>query len=208
MDKEEMKHIFEPFYTTKDKSKGHGLGLPVCYGIIKSHKGFINLYSEKGKGACFKIYLPATGEKIEALENIKEKVYEKGTGTIMIVDDDIQVIELAKRVLERNGYTVILAQTGGEAIEVYNNKKDAINLILLDYIMPGLSGKETFEELKKINPEVKVIISTGYSMSIHSDDLLKLGVKGLLQKPFAVTELLKEINDVLNAHVDPAVNLK
>lgn len=198
MDKETLQHIFEPFFTTKERSRGTGLGLAVSYGIVKAHKGFINVYSEKGKGSCFKIYLPATSEKIEAKPDVtEEKMPMKNTGIILVVDDDPGIRDVSKAILERTGYNVIIARDGKEGIEIYRQKKDVVTMVILDYIMPGLSGKETFLELIKINPEIKVLISTGYSMNSHGQELLQIGVKGFIQKPFSAKELFEQINDII-----------
>jgi PAS domain S-box-containing protein len=198
MDKETSAHLFEPFFTTKERGKGVGLGLPVTYGIVKAHNGFINVYSEKGKGTCFKIYLPISEEKLEEKPIIKdEEIFEKGTGTILLTDDEVPVQELGKRILEKYGYQVLVANNGKKALEIYRQRKNEIIMVILDFIMPGWSGKETFEELKKINPDIKVLIATGYSLNSHGEELMHEGVKGFIQKPFAIKELLKTIKEIL-----------
>ncbi|MFH1231150.1 MAG: PAS domain S-box protein [Planctomycetota bacterium] len=198
MDKETCAHLFEPFFTTKERGKGVGLGLPVTYGIVKAHNGFINVYSEKGKGTCFKIYLPISEEKMEEKPIVKDKeIFEKGTGTILLIDDEVQILDLGKRILEKYGYKVILANNGKEALEIYQQRKNEIILVILDFVMPGWSGKETFEELRKINSDVKVLIATGYSLNSHGEELMSEGVKGFIQKPFSIKELLEEIKKIL-----------
>jgi PAS domain S-box-containing protein len=199
MDKETCSHLFEPFFTTKERGKGVGLGLPVTYGIIKAHNGFINVYSEKGKGTCFKIYLPFSEEKVAEKSIIKdEEIFEKGTGTILLADDEVPVQVLGKRILEKYGYTVLVANNGKEVLEIYQQRKEEIVLVILDYIMPGWSGKETFDELRKINPDINVLIATGYSLNSHGENLIQEGVKGFIQKPFSMKELLEEIKKIIS----------
>jgi PAS domain S-box-containing protein len=199
MDEETIERVFEPFFTSKDKSQGHGLGLAMAFGIVKSHNGFIKVYSEKGKGTCFKIYLPALEE-----EKIKESRYEttrillKGHGTILLIDDESAIRELGKSILERFGYKVILAQDGKEGMELYQARKYEINLVMLDLVMPNWDGKRTLIELKKINPAVKVLIASGYSSNETLQELASSGISGFIQKPFAIKELLEKINKILS----------
>lgn len=201
MDQETMKRVFEPFFTTKEVGKGVGLGLAVAYGIIKEHKGFINVYSEKGKGSCFKIYLPAieSEQKAEIKQESKDKeILVTGKETIMVVDDEPTVRELAKSILERFGYQVIQAQNGNEALQQYQSQKEKIDMVILDLIMPGLSGVETLKELRKTNPAVKVLIASGYSSNGTTKDVVNIGISGFITKPFTIKELLQEVQNILH----------
>ena len=198
MDEKTLHHLFEPFFTTKETGKGTGLGLSVSYGIVKSFKGFINVYSEKNKGTCFKIYIPASKEKLKPKPTVKKQGLSlEGTETIMLVDDNLKILSMGKAFLERYGYRVILAANGEKAAEIYQQKKDDIDLVILDFIMPGWSGQETLEELKKIDPEIKVLIASGYSLEAQEKDLLQKGAKGFLLKPFSMQVLLETVKEIL-----------
>jgi signal transduction histidine kinase/CheY-like chemotaxis protein len=198
MNEHTIRCIFDPFFTTKDKSKGCGLGLAVTYGIIKNHNGFITVYSEEGKGACFKVYLPAVGQQAAEQEPIKdEKVMVKGEGTILLADDDDSIRKMVKSMLERFGYQVIPASNGKEASELYQQRKDRIDMVILDMVMPGWSGVETLTALKKVNPKIKVLISSGYSSEIANEEIINLGINGFVQKPYIIKELLTEMKKVL-----------
>lgn len=198
MDKETVNRIFEPFFTTKDKSQGHGLGLAMAFGIVKGHNGFIKIYSEKGKGTCFKIYLPALDEKkIEDSRQETTIIVPTGQGVILLIDDEVSIRELGKSILERFGYKVILAQDGKEGVELYQARKDEIKLVMLDLVMPNWDGKKTLMELKKINPAVKVLIASGYSANGTLQELTDIGINGFIQKPFTIKELLNEVNKLL-----------
>lgn len=193
MPKEVKDHIFEPFYTTK--GKGTGLGLATVYGIIKNHNGHIACYSEPGEGTMFIIYLPIS-EKDIVKEEVDKKVI-RGDKTILVVDDEEDVRGLAKEQLENLGYKVILARDGIEAVDIYRDKKDEIDLVLLDMIMPNMAGKETYQELKKLNPEVKVLLTSGFSQNGKAREILQEGVMGFIQKPLKLFELSKMIYETL-----------
>ncbi|KKL46353.1 hypothetical protein LCGC14_2346410, partial [marine sediment metagenome] len=154
--------LFDPFFTTKEKSTGTGLGLATAYGIIRSHGGLINLRSKKGKGTTFNIYLPASAKEIVQEEEFSGEVM-KGTETVLLVDDEETIAEVGQELLETLGYTVLPAMSGKEAIEIYKKNKDEIDMVLLDMIMPEMGGSETYDRLKKINPDIKVLLSSGYS---------------------------------------------
>jgi PAS domain S-box-containing protein len=198
MDKDIQDRIFEPFFTTKKVARGAGLGLASAYGIIKKHGGIINVYSEKGEGTTFNIYLPASDKEVLKLE---EKTHEilKGSETILLVDDEEIIIEVGKKLLEELGYRVLIAQNGKEAIEVYRSHGDEIDMVLLDMIMPDMSGSETFDKLKEMAPGIKVVLSSGYSINGDAKKLLDRGCKGFIQKPFnlaAVSQKTREILDM------------
>ncbi|MDP3283014.1 MAG: PAS domain S-box protein, partial [Desulfobacterales bacterium] len=197
MDDATRQRIFDPFFTTKEMGRGTGLGLASAYGIIKNHGGFINVYSETGKGTTFNIYLPAT-EKKEINEKIQpvERII-KGSGTILFVDDEEMIISLGKEILEKLGYNVLLANGGKEALEVYKNNRGKIDLVILDMIMPDLSGNIVFEEMKEIDPDVRVLLSSGYSINGQAADIIKKGCCGFIQKPFNVIKLSNIIDKIM-----------
>ena len=193
-----QKRIFEPFFTTKELGRGAGLGLASAYGIVRNHGGIINVYSEKGHGTTFTIYLPASEKDIVHDEKPAEKMI-KGGETILLVDDEEVNIDAVRALLETLGYKVLVAQGGQDAVELYGKNHQKIHLVILDMVMPGMSGGETFERLKEINPAVKVILSSGYSMNGQAVEILDRGCKGFIQKPFNVQELSLKIREVIEA---------
>jgi len=197
MDGATRQRVFDPFFTTKEMGRGTGLGLASAYGIIKNHGGFINVYSETGKGTTFNIYLPST-EKKEINEEIQptEKVI-KGSGTILFVDDEEMIISLGKEILKKLGYNVLLANGGREALEVYKSNRGKIDLVILDMIMPDLSGNIVFEKMKEIDPGVKVLLSSGYSINGQAAEIIKKGCCGFIQKPFNVIKLSNIIDKII-----------
>jgi len=197
MHEETRKRVFDPFFTTKEMGRGTGLGLASAYGIIRNHKGIINVYSEIEQGTTFNIYLPISEKKVDVVEYYKEEI-RIGTETILFVDDEETIIEVGQQLLEALGYEVILTKSGKETLDVYQKKKGGIDLIILDMIMPEMSGGDTYEKLKEINPDVKVLLSSGYSINGQAEEILKRGCKGFIQKPFSLEELSKSIREVLD----------
>jgi len=183
--------IFEPFFTTKKKGRGTGLGLASAYRIVKSHKGIINVYSEKGKGTTFNIYLPTSKKEAdeESLTVDNEKILG-GDETILLVDDDDMVIYIGVKMLEKMGYKVMKARTGKEAIEIYRENQKKIDLVVLDMIMPEMGGGEVYDFLKSINPRIKVLLSSGYSLKGEAREILERGCNGFIQKPINMKDLL------------------
>jgi len=197
MDKKTMERIFDPFFTTKEMGRGTGLGLSIVYGIVKGHKGFINVYSEKGHGTTFNIYLPASGkEVVPEISTLPEII--QGTGTILLADDELPILNASQRMLERLGYKVLAAQGGKEALALYEDRKDEIDIVLLDMIMPEVSGEKVFQSLREKNPRVKVILLSGYSINGQAARILENGCNGFLQKPVSLSELSKKIHEVLS----------
>ena len=196
MDKKTRERIFEPFFTTKKIGRGTGLGLASVYGIVQNHGGFITVYSEVGEGTSFHIYLPASEKRI-----VKEMVVEKGTArgkeTLLVVDDEDMILEVASDMLEALGYTVLTARGGKEALNVYENQKDDIDLVILDMIMPDLGGGAVYDKLKAMNPELKVLLSSGYSINGQAAEILERGCNGFIQKPFNLGELSRKLRSIL-----------
>jgi signal transduction histidine kinase/ActR/RegA family two-component response regulator len=196
MDEETLKRIFEPFFTTKEVGKGTGMGLPMAYGVVKNHNGFIEVDSAPGKGSAFTIYLPAIGEKAEREIEIAKPLH-KGKGGILVIDDEEITRNVARDILHELGYDVLLASGGKEGIKIYADKKDVIDLVILDMIMPEMGGKETFKKLKEINPDVKILISSGYGQDSLPEQVMDDGEAGFIQKPYNINEIAAIIKEVL-----------
>ena len=200
MDKATRERIFEPFFTTKEMGRGTGLGLASVYGIVKNHWGFIDVYSEKGHGAAFNIYLPATGAKgrAERAERQGEDEIIKGKETILFVDDEDMIIEIAEELFEQLGYKVLTARSGKEAIEIYEENEERIDIVILDMIMPDMSGSDTYDRMKEIDPDIKVLLSSGYSIDGRATEILDRGCNGFIQKPFKMKELSLKLREILD----------
>jgi CheY-like chemotaxis protein len=196
MDEKTRKRIFEPFFTTKEMGRGTGLGLATVYGIITGHGGFINVYSQKGHGATFTIYLPASEKKVEKEKKTSSQLL-KGTETILLVDDEEVVVNVSRMLLEALGYKVFMARSGQEALVVYEARKGEIDLVIMDMIMPGMGGENTIDILKTMNPDLKVILSSGYSLDGQATRIMERGCQGFIQKPFSARELSQKIREVL-----------
>jgi PAS domain S-box-containing protein len=197
MDRETSEKIFEPFFTTKEVGKGTGLGLSMVYGIIKQHEGYINVYSEPGSGTTFRIYLPLIDAQAEKIKPEVIQSFERGTETVLLAEDETAVREFTKKLLEEYGYKVITAGNGQEAIDEFKAHKDKIQLLLLDVIMPNRNGREAYEEIKKIIPDIKVLFMSGYPAEIiHKHDIIENGF-AYIEKPASPTKLLKKIREVL-----------
>jgi nitrogen-specific signal transduction histidine kinase len=197
MDETVRERIFEPFFTTKEMGRGTGLGLASAYGIIKGHKGMITVYSEKGHGTTFNIYLPASDQDEIRTERPVHKV-SRGRETILVVDDEKTITDVTADMLAGLGYQALTAGSGEEAVEIYRSKSETIHLVIMDMIMPGMSGGETFDRIKAMNPGVKVILSSGYSLNGNARVIMDRGVRAFLQKPFLLGELAEKVRDVLD----------
>ncbi|HTZ17141.1 MAG TPA: PhnD/SsuA/transferrin family substrate-binding protein [Dissulfurispiraceae bacterium] len=198
MNKDVMEKIFEPFFTTKEAGKGTGLGLAMVYGIIKQHGGFINVYSEPGEGTTFRIYLPSVQSNIEILSREIEQNPRPGTEAILVAEDDNALRKLTDIVLTQHGYQVVLTCNGQEAIDKFIENKDALRLVVLDMIMPQKSGKEAFDEMRNVKPDIKCIFLSGHTADrIDKQSLEDKNIK-LLLKPVSPKELLKQVRDLLD----------
>jgi CheY-like chemotaxis protein len=196
---ETQKKIFEPFFTTKGIGEGTGLGLAISYGIIKQHSGYIKVYSEPGQGTVFKIYLPLA-EETASLHKKKEIAVpvKGGNETILVAEDDASLRNLARIVLESFGYTVISAEDGEDAIAKFMENRDRINLALLDMIMPKKNGKEVSEAIRKVNPRIKVLFVSGYTMDIIKTKDMTEPSFDFIHKPFQPKDLLIKMREVLD----------
>jgi PAS domain S-box-containing protein len=196
MDKETMESIFDPFFTTKERGAGTGLGLASVYNIIRAHGGHIDVESIEGYRTTFRIYLPVAGdEEYEALRTAEE--YVRGFGTVLLVDDEEIMLKVGSELLETMGYKVLLARDGKEAIEVYKKHSDDIDLVLLDMVMPNISGGKTYDHMKEVNPNVKVLLTSGYGIDGQATEILNRGCNGFIQKPFTMKELSTKVKEVL-----------
>lgn len=196
MDAETCRKIFDPFFTTKKMGHGTGLGLASAYGIIKNHGGFIDVQSAKGKGTAFHIYLPATEKSDAAKTNTPDELIH-GKGCVLLVDDEQIVIDVSTEMLQLIGYKVLAANGGQNAIALYQEHIKEIDVVLLDLIMPGMSGKEVFDELYQINPDVRVVLSSGYSIDSLARKILDRGGSAFIQKPFGLKALSQKLQQVL-----------
>ena len=197
MDETTRQRIFDPFFTTKEMGRGTGLGLASAYGIIKNHNGFINVYSEKGEGTTFNIYLPASDKEAVKEKEIDEKLL-RGTETILLVDDEDIILDVGQGIMEKLGYEVLIAKSGKETIEVYKKNRSKIDMVILDMVMPVMSGGDTYDKLKEINPDIKVLLSSGYSINGQATEILDRGCNAFIQKPFNIGKLSKKIRQILD----------
>ncbi len=207
MDEHTKEKIFEPFFTTKEEGKGTGLGLAMVYGIVKQHEGYINVMSSPGNGTTFKIYLPLITLSAEEIKTAEYPSISRGIETILIAEDDLQVRELSKKVLGKFGYTVLEAGDGSDAIKIFNDHKDKIQLLILDVIMPKKNGKECYNEIKKIKPDIQAIFISGYSANmLYQKGLLEKGME-LIFKPISPIELLRKVRQILDRSGKSGISL-
>jgi len=197
MDEETRNRIFEPFFTTKEIGRGTGLGLSIVYGIIKQHNGFINCYSEPGKGTTFRVYLPLIKGKAEEMEGAGTVYPAGGTETILLAEDDPKVRGFMKEVLQGFGYTVIEASDGEDAVNKFKENKDKIRLLLFDIIMPRKNGKDAYEDIKGIEHDIKAVFISGYAMDIIQKFGIEEGFE-FISKPVMPNTLLKKVREALD----------
>jgi PAS domain S-box-containing protein len=200
IDEKTKGRIFDPFFTTKEMGRGTGLGLASAYGIIKSHNGFINVESEVGRGSDFIIHLPVS-EKTVIKEMAHPDISEKlimGKETLLLVDDEEDILKIGTEMLNSLGYKVMPVRSGSEAVRLFSEKKDEIDMVILDMVMPEMNGSETFDLLKKIRPDLKVLLSSGYSLSEEASQILHNGFNSFIQKPFDINRVSSKIRELLD----------
>lgn len=191
--------IFDPFFTTKEVGKGTGLGLSVVYGIIKGHNAYIDVMSREGKGTTFKIYFPVIEQPAIKTERNVELVPAKGTETILIAEDDEDIQDVMKSVLEESGYNIIIATDGEDAVNKFRENRSEIHLLILDVIMPKKNGGEAFKEIRAISPQIKTIFISGYTREITDNQHLPDKDFVLMEKPVKPFELARKVKEVLGA---------
>jgi CheY-like chemotaxis protein len=204
MDEETQTRIFEPFFTTKDPGKGTGLGLSMAYGIVKQHDGHIHAYSELGRGTTFKIYLPVDAKVVETETKPTMPPSIGGMETILIADDEEPLRNLSKDILEELGYTVLMAKNGEEAIEMFVENRERVDMLLFDVVMPRMGGAEAYEHIRALNADIPLILMTGYSSETVQSQFVKqersaeaLGAI-VIQKPCSVDNLERKVREVLD----------
>jgi PAS domain S-box-containing protein len=190
--KEHLPHIFEPFYTTKEGKEGTGVGLPIAYSIVKEHSGYITVDSKFGHGTTFNIYLPVSKKKTEIV-GTEEIVQFKGPETILVVDDEIFIMELLREVFLENGFNVILYISPLKCLDFFRSKKQAIDVVITDILMPEMDGIQLIKSLREISPDIKVIAMTG-----SDTDISDISIDGYLKKPFRVSDMLSMVKEVVN----------
>ncbi|MGD8973365.1 MAG: PAS domain S-box protein [Desulfobacterales bacterium] len=197
MDEKTMNRVFDPFFTTKEKERGTGFGLASAYGIIKNHDGIIAVESAKDKGTTFHVYLPASDKPVIE-EQMDEHIISAGSETVLVVDDEATIIDVSVQMLKELGYKVLPAHNGKEAIEIFKQNTDKVAIVILDLIMPGMGGGEVYERLKEIDPTVKVLLSSGYSINGQVAEILNRGCDGFIQKPFKLNELSFKLREIIS----------
>jgi two-component system, cell cycle sensor histidine kinase and response regulator CckA len=197
MDEETMQRIFDPFFTTKEMGRGTGMGLASAYGIIQNHDGFFEVQSQVGQGSAVSFFLPASNETVAPGEKCEPGKIIRGNETILLVDDELIIVDVASKMLESIGYKVKVAMNGQEALEIYAVEGPKVDLVILDLIMPGISGGKTFDLLHEMNPGIKVLLSSGYSLSDEASSILEDSCGGFIQKPYNINDLSKKVREVL-----------
>jgi PAS domain S-box-containing protein len=204
MDDETLQRIFDPFFTTKELGRGTGLGLASAYGIIKNHGGLINVCSRRREGTVFEIYLPASGKNAaiekKPLQEEDVAALPRGNETVLLVDDEMIVAKVGEDMLKDLGYHVLVAQSGREALSLASGSREKIDIVILDLIMPDMSGSRTFDYLKEVVPDVKVLLSSGYSFDTQAADIVARGGNGFIQKPYNISQLSRKLREILDAH--------
>jgi CheY-like chemotaxis protein len=201
IDTDSLEHIFEPFFTTKGLGKGTGLGLSMVFGIVKQHGGHIKCYSEPGAGTTFKLYFPSIESEKNRAAPIQDKGLEKlgGNETVLLADDERSIRDLCEEILVEYGYHVITASDGLEALEIYSSHKGSIDIVILDMIMPKMDGRQCLNELLRIDPMVKVIVASGYSMQGQLQESFSGLIKGSVSKPYKASQLLKTLRHAVDS---------
>jgi len=197
IDKVIQEKIFDPFFTTHGMGKGSGLGLSAVYGIIKNHKGIITVSSEEKQGAAFYIFLPASDHSV-CTADLDVRKSPSAQKTILFVDDEAMIVDVARQLLEKKGYRVLTAGNGQESLDIFKQEKNRIDLVILDMVMPVMGGRDTYICLKTMKPDVKALLSSGYSLDKEAETILDLGCNGFIQKPYTIWDLTGKIDEILD----------
>lgn len=200
IDEQTMDRMYEPFFTTKDIGEGTGLGLSIVYRIIKNHDGHIVCYSEAGVGTTFKIYLPARRNHGDEEDYDEGEIKLEGNEKILLVDDEESLLKITSGILNTFGYKTYTASDGQQALEIFKKKKDKIDLIILDLLMPGMDGAKCLNSMLNISPDAKILVASGYTIGNTMRKLLRLGAKGVIRKPFEIKQMLKAVRNVLDGN--------
>jgi len=200
MDDATREHVFDPFFTTKEM--GRGLGLPSAFGIVKNHGGTILVQSKKGSGSTFHVYLPASMKSIPKA-GTSDDGPAGGSETILLIDDEEMILEVATQMLATLGYTVLASKGGTQALEVFRENRGRIDLVILDMIMPRMSGGKVFEALRELDPQARILLSSGYSIDGQAKELMEQGCLGFIQKPFSIEDLALKLRQVLERPTAP-----
>ena len=194
MDRKTKDRIFEPFFTTK--FQGRGLGMAAVYGLVRRHGGYLDVASEENQGTTVSVYLPLTEKQEQrGMKSIQKMV--EGNGTILVVDDEEMVLSLGSEIVKMMGYDVLEARNGGEAVEIYRENKDKVDMVILDMAMPDMNGGEAYHRMKEIDPEVKVLLTSGYGIEGQAGEIMKHGCDAFIQKPFSISNLSGKIREIL-----------
>jgi CheY-like chemotaxis protein len=200
MDEQQLQRIFDPFFTTKEMGKGTGLGLSVVYGVVKGHGGYIDVKSTPGRGTCFEIFFPASSA-VQVPDRVEATAAPRGRNElVLIVDDEDSIRNCLKEILESHGYRALQATDGEQALELYAERSDEIDIVILDMIMPNRNGHDTFLELRKLKPDVKALLSTGYTHDARVSEIMNLGIEDYIMKPYNNVELLTKIRASLDSN--------
>ncbi len=198
MNQETERRIFEPFFTTQEPGRGTGLGLASVFGIVKNHSGIITVKSSPGMGSTFEVYLPASEEHPQ-VDAVPSESIELGSETILLVDDEDYIIDVARLMLEGLGYILLIANNGQAALDLFNEHKETIDLVILDMVMPDMDGEAVFKEMRQVQPDVKVLFASGYYVMEETSNLLQEGGSDFLQKPFNMNQLSTKIRKILES---------
>jgi CheY-like chemotaxis protein len=187
MDAKTQRRIFEPFFSTKNLGQSSGLGLASVHGIVTNHKGIIEVVSQVGQGTSFIIHLPVTDAPVQTPVKHEPNALHRGTQTLLLVDDEPQIRQVVSQMLAYLGYTVKLATSGKEALEMYDPA--TVDLVLLDMTMPDMDGGQTFDRLRRLNPAIKVVLASGFSLQDRAEEIVNRGCKAFIKKPYSLHNL-------------------
>jgi CheY-like chemotaxis protein len=201
IDEGTRRRIFEPFFTTKEFGHGTGLGLASAYGIVQNHQGTIAVDSQVDEGTTFHIYLPASEKGIKDEKSFFEYDHNDPQ-TVLLVDDEDFILKVGSQILQELGYTVLTAGSGREALEIYTANRDKIDIVVLDMIMPGMGGGETYDSIKALKLDVKVLLSSGYSIMGEASAILNRGCQGFIQKPFTLKSFSEKLREILDGETN------